>query len=71
MKHCHATMLASLGFLVREKFTPLWGLEPDVPSNIAWKQAPLESSWYAVVAGIAIPEVMYTMTQEKEANAGQ
>ena len=56
---------------VGEKFTPLWGLEPDVPSYIAWKQAPLESFWYAVVAAIAIPEVMYTMTQEKEANAGQ
>ena len=58
IKHGRAAMLASLGFLVGEKFTPLWGLDPDVPSYVAWKQAPLESFWYAIVAAIAIPEMM-------------
>ena len=60
IKHGCAAMLASLGFLVGEKFTPLWGLDPDVPSYVAWKQAPLESFWYAIVAAMTIPDICVT-----------
>ena len=63
--------LASLGFLVGEKFSVLGGLEPDVPSYIAWKQAPVESFWYAAVDAIAIPGVMCVFTYNDPGEGGK
>jgi len=51
-------MLASLGFLVAEQFHPLFGGNIDVPSYIAFQETPLQKFWPAVLAVIAIPEVM-------------
>jgi hypothetical protein len=57
LKHGRVAMLASLGFLVAEKFHPLWGGNIDVPSYIAFQETPLQGFWPAVVFAIAIPEV--------------
>merc|ERR1711985_61448 len=58
LKHGRVAMLTSLGFLVGEQFHPLFGGDIDVPSYIAFQQTPLETFWPAVVAAIAIPEVL-------------
>merc|ERR1712134_173046 len=57
LKHSRVAMLAALGFLVGEKFHPLFGGNIDVPSYIAFQETPLQSFWPAVVFAIAIPEV--------------
>merc|ERR1719197_2319670 len=58
LKHGRVAMLASLGILVGEQFQPLFGGDINVPSYIAWQQTPLENFWPAVVAAIAIPEIL-------------
>jgi len=62
LKHGRVAMLASLGFLVGEQFHPLFGGDIDVPSYLAFQQTPLETFWPAVVAAIAIPEVLSVFT---------
>jgi hypothetical protein len=62
LKHGRVGMLASLGFLVGEKFHPLFGGDIDVPSYLAFQQTPLQTFWPAVVAAIAIPEVLSVFT---------
>merc|ERR1712139_106267 len=59
LKHGRVAMLASLGFLVGEHFHPLFGGNIDVPSYVAFQQTPLQTFWPAVVAAIAIPEIIY------------
>jgi hypothetical protein len=54
-------MLASLGFLVGEKFHPLFGGDIDAPSYIAFQQTPLQTFWIAVAAAIAIPEIFFSI----------
>jgi light-harvesting complex I chlorophyll a/b binding protein 4 len=58
LKHGRVAMLASLGFLVGENFHPLFGGNIDVPSYLAFQQTPLQTFWPAVVAAIAIPELV-------------
>jgi len=62
VKHGRVAMLASLGFLVGEHFHPLFGGNIDVASYIAFQQTPLQQFWPAVVAAIAIPELLSTST---------
>merc|ERR1712048_948565 len=57
VKHGRVAMLASAGFLVAEKFHPLFGGNIDVPSAFAFQQTPLDRFWIAIVAAAAIPEV--------------
>jgi len=58
VKHGRVAMLAALGFLVAEQFHPLFGGDIDVPSYIAFQQTPLQTFWPAVLAAIAIPEIV-------------
>lgn len=58
LKHGRVAMLASLGFLVAEKFHPLFGGQIDVPSYIAFQETPLQNFWYIVTFAISIPEVL-------------
>lgn len=46
-------MLASVGFLVAEKFHPLFGGDIDAPSYLAFQQTPLQKFWPFVVTAIA------------------
>jgi hypothetical protein len=64
LKHGRVGMLAALGFLVGEKFHPLFGGDIDVPSYVAFQQTPLQTFWPAVVAAIAIPEIFSVFTFE-------
>jgi len=57
LKHGRVAMLASLGLLVGEQFHPLFGVNIDVPSYLAFQETPLETFWPAVVTAIAIPEI--------------
>lgn len=56
LKHGRVAMLAALGFLVGEKFHPLFGGDIDVPSYVAFQATPLQTFWPAVVATIGIFE---------------
>jgi hypothetical protein len=58
LKHGRVGMLAALGFLVGENFHPLFGGDIDVPGISAFQETPLQAFWPAVVAAIAIPEVL-------------
>merc|ERR1719352_1752712 len=62
LKHGRVGMLAALGFVVGEQFHSLFGGDIDVPSYLAFQQTPLETFWPAVVAAIAIPEVLSVFT---------
>jgi hypothetical protein len=62
LKHGRVAMLASLGFLVGEKFHPLWGGNIDVPSYVAFQETPLQAFWPAVVFLIALPEIFSVFT---------
>merc|ERR1719230_250613 len=62
LKHGRVAMLASVGFLLAESFHPLFGGGIDVPSYLAFQQTPLENFWPAVVAAIAIPEILSVQT---------
>ena len=56
VKHGRVAMLAAVGFLVGEKFHPLFGGDIDVPSYIAFQATPLQSFWPSVVATIGVFE---------------
>jgi len=58
LKHGRIAMLASLGILVGEQFHPLFGGDIDAPAFVAFQQTPLQNFWPAVVAAIAIPEIL-------------
>ena len=64
LKHSRVAMLASVGFLVAEKFHPLFGGNIDVPSYIAFQETPLQTFWPAVVMLIAVAEVFSVFTFE-------
>mmetsp|Transcript_151291 Transcript_151291/g.278933 ORF Transcript_151291/g.278933 Transcript_151291/m.278933 type:complete len:232 (-) Transcript_151291:78-773(-) len=53
VKHGRVAMLASVGYLVAEKFHPLFGGNIDVPSLVAFQQTPLQTFWGLVVLVIA------------------
>jgi hypothetical protein len=71
LKHGRVAMLAALGMLVGEQFHPLFGGDIDVPSYIAFQQTPLENFWPAVVAAIAIPEILSVFTFQNPAEGEQ
>ena len=56
IKHGRVAMLAALGFLVGEKFHPLFGGDIDTPSYVAFQQTPLQKFWPIVVAAIGFIE---------------
>jgi hypothetical protein len=58
LKHGRVGMLASLGLVVAENFHPLFGGKIDVPSYLAFQQTPLQKFWPAVLAAVAIPEIL-------------
>merc|ERR1711907_798215 len=64
IKHGRVAMLASLGFLVAEKFHPLFGGNIDVASYVAFQQTPLQTFWPAVVLAISVFEVFSVFTFE-------
>merc|ERR1712054_692121 len=64
LKHGRISMLAALGFVVGEKFHPLFGGGIDAPSYLAFQQTPLETFWPIVVIAIAIPEIYSVFTFE-------
>merc|ERR1712056_132132 len=53
IKHGRICMSASLGFLVAEKFHPLYGGDIDVPSVAAGKDARLSTFWAALFVAAA------------------
>jgi len=55
LKHGRVAMLAAAGFLVAEKFHPMWGGNINVPSYIAFQQTGLAKSgtWTVSLAQIA------------------
>mmetsp|Transcript_147921 Transcript_147921/g.260779 ORF Transcript_147921/g.260779 Transcript_147921/m.260779 type:complete len:232 (-) Transcript_147921:216-911(-) len=53
VKHSRVAMLAAVGYLVAEKFHPLFGGNIDVPSLVAFQQTPLQTFWGLVVLVIA------------------
>merc|ERR1719235_1095879 len=61
-------MLASLGFLVAEKFHPLFGGNIDVPSYVAFQETPLQAFWPAVL--IAMLPFEYRSIQSFSDNLG-
>lgn len=60
LKHGRLAMLASAGFLVAEKFHPLWGGNINVPSAFAFEKTGLYTSgvWTVSVAQIAAYELI-------------
>ena len=56
IKHGRVAMLAATGFLVGERFHPLFGGAIDVPSYLAFQQTPLQTFWPVVVAAIGFFE---------------
>merc|ERR1711990_951026 len=58
IKHARVAMLAAIGFPIAEQFHPLFGGEIDTNSFSAFQQTPLQTFWPAVVAVIAVIEVL-------------
>jgi light-harvesting complex I chlorophyll a/b binding protein 4 len=56
VKHGRVAMLAAVGFIVGEKFHPLFGGDIDVPSYVAFQATPLQTFWPSVVATIGVFE---------------
>mmetsp|Transcript_4209 Transcript_4209/g.5921 ORF Transcript_4209/g.5921 Transcript_4209/m.5921 type:complete len:205 (-) Transcript_4209:315-929(-) len=56
IKHGRVAMLAAPGFLLAEKFHPLFGGDIDTPSYVAFQQTPLQKFWPFVVAAIGFIE---------------
>ena len=57
LKHGRIAMLASAGFVVAERFHPLFGGDNDLPSYVAFQATPLQASWIAVLAVIMVLEL--------------
>ena len=57
VKHGRVAMLASVGFLVAEKFHPLFGGDISAPSYVAFQATPLQTFWPLVVLAIGAVEV--------------
>jgi hypothetical protein len=71
LKHGRVAMLATLGFVVGEQFHPLFGGDIDVPSYVAFQQTPLQTFWPAVLAAIAVPEILSVISFEEPTNLMQ
>lgn len=59
LKHGRVCMLASLGFVVQEKFHPLFGGDIDVPAIQSVTQGPLALFWPALLVSIGALEVPF------------
>jgi hypothetical protein len=70
LKHGRVAMLAALGMMVGENFHPLFGGDIDVPAAFAFQQTPLQAFWPAVVAAIAIPEILSIQTFQDPTQKG-
>lgn len=57
LKHGRVGMLAALGFLVAEKYHPLFGGNIDQPAYLAFQQTPLQTFWGSVVLAIGVLEI--------------
>lgn len=56
IKHARVAMLAAPGFLIAEKFHPLFGGNVDAPSVLAFQQTPLQTVWPVVLIVIGAIE---------------
>merc|ERR1719379_1864366 len=63
LKHGRIGMLASLGFLVGEKFHPLWGGNLDMPAVFAPQNIPSSSFWPAAFIALSVPVILNQGTQ--------
>jgi len=70
IKHGRVAMLAALGFLVAEKFHPLFGGTIDGPSYLAFQQTPLQTFWPIVVAVLAVIEFSTSVPTFEELDKG-
>ena len=64
LKHSRVAMLAAAGFIVAEKFHPLFGGGVNVPSYVAYQETPLQTFWPVVVLYIGVIEVFSVFTFE-------
>merc|ERR1712190_522354 len=58
IKHGRVCMSSSLGFLVAERYHPLFGGEVDGPSLFAVTDATLQSFWPAILVIVGFTEVL-------------
>merc|ERR1712232_114360 len=57
LKHGRIAMIATLGIMVGEAITPLFGTAKDVPAVAQIKDTPLEKFWPAIFLAVALPEL--------------
>jgi len=57
LTHGRVCMLASLGFLVGEKYHPFFGGNLEMPSVFVPQEIPYGAFWPAIFLAIAIPEI--------------
>merc|ERR1712151_1480010 len=70
LKHGRVCMLASVGFIVQERFHPLFGGEIDVPALQAPAQVELQLFWPAVLAVTGGIEILTGGRGEETEGAG-
>jgi len=56
VKHGRVCMASSLGFIVGERFHPLFGGENDAPSLFAWSDSSLSGFWPIIFIAMAVLE---------------
>jgi len=64
LKHGRIGMLATLGFLIGEKWHPLFGGELAVPALDAFKQTSMGTFWAAAAFLVVIPEIASALSFE-------
>ena len=64
LTHGRVAMLASLGFLVQEKFHPLFGGAIDEPSLVAFQATPLQTFWPVTVLIVGTVEIFSVLTYQ-------
>eukprot|EP00302_Diacronema_sp_CCMP2436_P004013 CAMPEP_0179839416 /NCGR_PEP_ID=MMETSP0982-20121206/1309_1 /TAXON_ID=483367 /ORGANISM="non described non described, Strain CCMP 2436" /LENGTH=276 /DNA_ID=CAMNT_0021723075 /DNA_START=121 /DNA_END=951 /DNA_ORIENTATION=+ len=66
IKHGRVAMLAAPGFLIAEKFHPLFGGNVDAPSILAFQQTPLQTIWPIVLLVIGAIEGYSSVSTYKD-----
>ena len=64
VKHGRVAMLASVGFLVAEKFHPLFGGAISAPSYVAFQATPLQTFWPVTVLIVGTVEIFSVLTYQ-------